>query len=172
MRLVALCALAALGSNSALAGQTPTQSQLNLTCFGGGTAKKVTVISGSNSGYLSGMVGSTPVSGTVSGSSSVVIPRREGFTDQVDVEFFSGNDRIRLPSSTIPAFHGGQGGGWYKLKDVVADAHSIRAKALVNFINHPSIYVDRVTGTISIAGRDGDYTGQCQATDANAPAKF
>ena len=152
--------------------QSAAQQPLNLTCFGGGTAKKATVISGGSTGYVSGMVGTTPVSGTVTGSSTVVIPREEGFTDQVDLVLFAGNDRIRLPSSTIPAFHGGVGGGWYKLKDVVADARSIRAKALVNFVNHPSIYIDRVTGTISIAGKDGDYGGQCQPTDSNAPAKF
>jgi hypothetical protein len=156
---------------AAAAAQAAPQQPLALTCFGGGTAKKVTVINGGSTGYVSGMVGTTPVSGTVSGSSSVVIPRSEGFSDQVDVRLFGGDDRIRLPASTIPSIHGGNA-GWFRLKDVVADAHSIHAKAEVNFINKPSIYIDRVTGTISIAGKDGHYTGQCQIIDANAPAKF
>jgi len=155
-----------------LAAQAAPQQPVSLTCFGGGTAKKATIISGGSTGYMSGTVGTTPVSGTVTGSSSVVIPRNEEFTDQVDLRLFGGDDRIRLPGSTIPTIHGGAGGGWYKLKDVVADARSIRAKAMVNFVNHPVVYIDRVTGTISIAGRNGNYSGECQATDSNLPAKF
>lgn len=97
--------------------------------------------------------------------------RQQGFEDQVDVRLFSGDDRIRLPRTMLPVAHGGRD-GWFKLKDVEADARSIRAKASVNFINSPKVYIDRVTGSISISGRHGDFTGQCQAYDANAPAKF
>ena len=39
-------------------------------------------------------------------------------------------------------------------------------------MNNPKVYIDRVTGTISISGRAGDYSGQCQAVQADAPAKF
>lgn len=71
----------------------------------------------------------------------------------------------------LPPLHGGSD-GWFKLKNVLADARSIHASAAVNFMNNPKVYIDRVTGTISISGRAGEYAGQCQATDANAPAKF
>ena len=87
------------------------------------------------------------------------------------MRLFSGDDRIRMPRTMLPGLHGGND-GWFKLKDVVADARSIHAKALVNFTNHPNVFIDRVTGTISISGKAGDYSGQCQAVDANAPAKF
>jgi hypothetical protein len=151
--------------------QTPAQQPLNLTCFGGGTANKVSVATVHNNTQVSGMVGTTIVSGSGNGTSTVSIPRREGFTDQVDVRLFSGDDRIRLPGTTVPTFHGGDG-GWFKLKNVVVDARSIHAEAAVNFINHPKVYIDRLTGTISISGRSGDYSGECQVLDANAPAKF
>lgn len=160
---IALVALAA--------AQAAQQSPLNLTCFGGGVANKATVVTGSTRTQVYGTVGMTPVNGYANGSTSVVIPREEGFTDQVDIQLFGGDDRIRLPSTTIPLLHGGKT-GWYRLKDVVADAHSIRAKAEVNFVNKPVIYIDRVTGTISISGRSGDYSGQCQVVDPNAQAKF
>jgi hypothetical protein len=71
----------------------------------------------------------------------------------------------------LPAFHGGSE-GWFKLKNVVADARSIHASAAVNFMNNPKVYIDRVTGMISISGRVGDYSGQCQAVSGDAPAKF
>jgi hypothetical protein len=151
--------------------QSTGAGQLNLTCLGGGTAKKAAVVTGSSNGYVSGMVGGTLVSGTVSGNSTAVVPRNEQFSDQVDIQLFNGNDRIRLPRTTIPTFHGGDG-GWFRLKNVVADARSIHAEAQVNFLNHPKVYIDRVTGTISIAGKDGDYSGECQVIDASAAPKF
>jgi hypothetical protein len=71
----------------------------------------------------------------------------------------------------LPPLRGGSG-GWFKLKNVIADARSIKASAAVNFINNPKVFIDRVTGTISISGRAGDYAGQCQVIDANTRPKF
>ena len=76
-----------------------------------------------------------------------------------------------MPRTMLPAMHGGSD-GWFKLKNVVADARSIKASAAVNFMNNPKVYIDRLTGMISISGKAGDYSGQCQAMQADAPAKF
>jgi hypothetical protein len=160
----ALAAVAAAGTASA-------QQPLQLTCSGGGTANKVTAVTTHSNAQVSGMVGTTPVMGSGSGNSTTFIPRAEGFSDQVDITLFAGDDKIRLPASIVPPIHGGDA-GWYKLQNVVADGRTIRAKAAINFINHPKVYIDRVTGTISISGRDGDYSGQCQMIDANAAPKF
>jgi hypothetical protein len=160
-----------LGLALAAAAQAAAQQPLNLTCMGGGTAKKAATATVHHNSYVSGFAGPTMVSGTVSGNSTVIIPRDEQFNDQVDVQLFSGNDRIRLPRITIPTFHGGND-GWFRLKNVVADARAIRASAYVNFMNNPKVFIDRVTGTISIFGSDGDYSGQCQAVQADARAKF
>ena len=110
-------------------------------------------------------------SGSTSGTTTIVGKRQQGFSEQVDIRLFSGDDRIRLPRTMLPPLHGGQA-GWFKLHDVVADAHTIRASAGINFMSNPKIYIDRVTGTISISGRAGDFTGQCQAFDASAAPKF
>lgn len=135
--------------------QTSAQPPLDLTCLGGGTANKpktATVWSGGASANVIGM-------------------RQQGFEDQVDVRLFAGDDRIRMPRTMLPAIRGGAD-GWFKLKNVQADARSIRASAAVNFMNNPKIFIDRVTGTISISGKAGDYTGQCQVIEKDAPAKF
>lgn len=153
------------------AAQSVAQPPLSLTCFGGGTANKYAYATGGGTTQINGMVGMTPVSGAAQTSTGVMIPRQEGFSGQADVRLFDGNDRIHLPASIVARWHGGQD-GWFKLKDVVADARSIRAKALVNFANHPAIYIDRVTGTISISGKSGDYSGECQVIDATAAPKF
>jgi len=147
------------------------QHPLQITCFGGGTANKYTFATGGGTTQINGMVGTTIVSGSAHTSTSVMIPREEGFSGQADLRLFDGNDRIRLPASIVARFHGGEA-GWFKLKDVVADARSIHAKVLVNFLNHPEIYIDRVTGTISISGKSGDYSGECQVIDASAAPKF
>jgi hypothetical protein len=39
-------------------------------------------------------------------------------------------------------------------------------------MNNPKVYVDRVTGTITISGRAGDFSGQCEAMDPQALKKF
>jgi hypothetical protein len=117
------------------------------------------------------MVGGTPVSGSGYSTTTVTGMRQQDFADQVDVRLFSGDDRIRLPRTMLPAFRGGEG-GWFKLKNVTADGRSIRGKAAVNLINSPNVHIDRVTGSISISGKAGDYVGQCQAVEADAPAKF
>ena len=144
---------------------------LNLTCMGGGTANKVSVsnVYGSNSG--SGMVGTTPYSYSGSGDGTIYGHRSQGFADQVDIRLFGGDDRIRMPRTMLPPIHGGSD-GWFRLKDVVADARSVRAKVAVNFMNSPKVFIDRVTGTISISGKAGDFAGQCEAVSSEAPARF
>ena len=158
------------------ANQAATQQPLQLTCFGGGTANKVTARTAYSNGQASGTAigtggGMATWSGSGSATTTVYGTRQQGFGDQVDVRLFNGDDRIRMPRTMLPPLHGGEG-GWFKLKNVVADARSIHASAAVNFMNNPKVFIDRVTGTISISGRAGDYAGQCEVIDAEAPAKF
>ena len=129
---------------------------LQLTCLGGGTASKATVASAWGWG---------------GGWAMVAGHKDRGFNEQVDIRLFTGDDRIRMPRTMLPGIHGGSA-GWFKLHDVVADARSIRASAGVAMLNNPKVFIDRVTGTISISGKSGDYAGQCQVIDANAAPKF
>ena len=151
--------------------QMASAQPLNLTCMGGGTANKATVtnVYGTTSG--SGSVGTTPYSYNGSGNATAYGHRQQGFADQVDIRLFGGDDRIRMPRTMLPPIHGGSD-GWFKLKNVVADARSVRAKVTVNFMNSPKVFIDRVTGTISISGKAGDYSGRCEVITADAPVKF
>jgi len=151
--------------------QAAATQPLNLTCFGNGVANKVTVTNVYGSTNGSGSVGTTPYSYSGSGNATAYGTRQQGFGDQVDVRLFSGDDRIRMPRTMLPPIHGGND-GWFKLKNVVADQRSIRAKVAVSFINSPNLLIDRVTGTISISGKAGDYSGQCEAMATDAPPKF
>src|SRR5215213_2685089 len=159
-------ALAAL-----VAAQAASQQPLNLTCGGAGTANKATAVNAYSNTQVYGTVGTTPVSGSGQTNTTVYGTRQQGFEDQVDIRLFSGDDRIRMPRTMLPPLHGGSD-GWFKLKNVVADARSIHASAAVNFMNNPKVYIDRTTGTISISGKAGDYSGQCEAADPNAVRRF
>lgn len=147
------------------------QQPLNLICFGGGTANKISSTSVNTYGSFSGSVGTTPISGQGNSYGTLTSTRQQPFGDQVDIRLFAGDDRIRMPGTMLPPLRGGKD-GWFKLKNVVADARSIRAKAAVNFINNPNVFIDRVTGAISITGKAGDYSGQCEAVAAEAATKF
>ena len=155
MRLGVFGALLALSITSALEAQTPAQQPLNLTCVGGGTASKPTYADIEGDG----------------GSATITSRHDQHIDDQTDIRLFNGDDRIRLPRTMLPPLHGGSD-GWFKLKNDNADVRTIRANAAVNLMNNPKVYIDRVTGTISISGRAGDYSGQCEAIDPNAPTKF
>lgn len=159
-------ALAALA-----AAQAPALQPLQLTCFGAGTANKIKVATINTNSHVSGSVGTTSYSGSGYGSGTVTSQRQQGFSDQVDIRLFNGDDRIRLPRTMLPPLRGGSG-GWFKLKNVIADARSIKASAAVNVMNNPKVHIDRVTGTISISGKAGDYAGQCQVIDAATAPKF
>lgn len=135
--------------------QAAAQQPLNLTCGGGGTANKATAVNAWGNG----------------GSATIYGTRQQGFSEQVDVRLFGGDDRIRLPRTMLPPVHGGND-GWFKLKNVVATDRTISASASVNFANNPKVHIDRVTGTISISGRAGDYSGQCAAVDPHAAPRF
>lgn len=170
MRLV-LGAAALMICTSAVADVPGAQPPLNLTCIGGGTANKATSHTSYSDLTASGMVGTTPFSAQGSGTTTSYGKRQQGFADQVDIRLFSGNDQIRMPRTMLPRLHGGDH-GWFRLKGVEADARSIRASVYVNFMNHPKVYIDRTTGTISISGKAGDYSGECQVISASEPAKF
>lgn len=128
---------------------------LALTCMGAGTANKAT----------SAMAWGWGGWGVLAGH------KDRGFNDQVDIRLFTGEDRIRMPRTMLPGLHGGDH-GWFKVHDLVADARAIRLSAGVGMFNNPKVFIDRVTGTISISGKSGDYAGQCEVIDANAAPKF
>ena len=128
---------------------------LQLTCLGSGVANKAT----------------SAVAWGWGGWGMLAGHKDRGFNDQVDLRLFTGDDRIRMPRTMLPGLHGGDH-GWFKVHDLVADARSIRASAGVGMLNNPKIFIDRVTGTISISGKSGDFAGQCQAVAENAAPRF
>ncbi len=154
-----------------LALQVSAPQPLHLTCVGSGSANKTTVSRVNTNASIYGSVGTTPYSGHGNATTNVYGRRQQEFADQVDLRLFEGDDRLRMPRTMLPALRGGKD-GWFRLKNVVADARTIKASVYVNFINSPKVHIDRVTGIISISGKAGDYSGQCQVIDASAKPQF
>lgn len=62
--------------------------------------------------------------------------------------------QIRLPRQIVPKSHGGSG-GWFGIKDLVVGENEITGKVTMNFTNAPYLRIDRITGAVSVDGRDG-----------------
>jgi hypothetical protein len=146
-----------------LAGQAIAPPQpIHLICVGAGTAAK-----------LSSTYGSFYDNRGNSAWGQVLSRRDRPFDDQVNVEISSdGQGRIRMPRAMLPVIRGGKD-GWFELGSIKMTDSEITAAAEVNFMNKPRVRLDRITGAISISGKAGDYSGECQAYDpAAVPRKF
>jgi hypothetical protein len=95
----------------------------------------------------------------------------DGYEDAVSIDIVNDEGKIRLPRVLLPPIHGGDN-AWFKLTDLKQGEREITASATVNFVTHPKIRLDRYSGTISIDGRMGTFTAQCQKVDENAQPKF
>jgi len=143
-----------------VAALTPQEAPLTLVCGGGGSANKVTTSSAQawdNNGNTA--------SATITGH------RSQGFEDQVDLVIDGENSRIRMPRTMLPAIRGGKD-GWFKLKNLKVSDVSFSGSVAVNVINNPKVFIDRRTGTISISGKAGDYSGRCDRVETDAATKF
>ena len=134
---------------------------LHLVCLGKGSANKTA----STTAFATNSQGQTAWG-------QVVGTRAVPFDDQVNVELSGSAGKIRMPRTLLPAIHGGDA-GWMEIKHLKISDQEITGSVGVNFANHPKLRIDRLTGTISIDGRSGHYTGDCQAFDPKyAKPKF
>lgn len=149
------------GAAKSEVAQTPKSleegARLDLICGGAGTANKPTVLTGNSNTTYSGS------GGFVSGSTNATVygTRQQGFGDEVALFIEDGEGRVRMPRAMLPTIRGGED-GWFKLGNVEVNDKEITASVKVNPFNNPKLRIDRYTGAISISGKAGDYTGQCQ----------
>jgi len=145
-----------------VAAQAVVPQPIHQICVGAGTAARLT------STY-----GSVYDSQGNSAWGQVLSRRDTPFDDQVNIDIGTdGQGRIRMPRAMLPVVRGGKD-GWFELGSIKMTDSEITGTAQVNFMNKPRVRLDRITGAISIAGKAGDYSGQCQAYDpAATPRKF
>lgn len=138
------------------AGAQETGNRLNLICAGGGYANKVdqsTAQAWNNYGD--------------SATATIQSQSRVGFEDQSQLWIEGDEGRIRMPSSMLPAIRGGED-GWFKLSSIEVTDSEILATVKVNLINNPKLRLNRLTGSVSLTGKAGNYVGLCQRFDPAA----
>lgn len=148
MRFAAASALLALTALPAAAQETG--SRLSLVCDGGGSANRTTsaqAFAWDNSG---------------GSANAIVTGRREvGFEDQLQLWIEGDQGKARMPRTMLPPVHGGDG-GWFMIKDIRVSDNEITGTVEVNFMNHPKLVIDRLAGTVSLAGKAGQFNGRCR----------
>ena len=87
------------------------------------------------------------------------------FDDQVNIEIGDdGAGRVRMPRMMLPGMHGGKD-GWFEIKKVEVAENEINGIVQVNILNSPKLRIDRLQGRVSITGKSGNYSGECQPYD-------
>lgn len=136
----------------ALTAQEPTL-RLDLVCDG---QANVSTSSTTNVGEPGGPVNFVTTSG------------RDQVRERVTVSFNENGGRIRLPDSMLPTIRGRSEDGWRPLSNVEISDDRITGRMSFNFIDRPSVRIDRVTGTLEVRGLDTSFVGECQAIDPSA----
>lgn len=134
-------------------------NRLNLICSGQGAANKqsATNVYGWDS---DGNTGGATINGT----------RSVGFGDEVALWIEGQDGKLRMPRAMLPAIRGGDN-GWFKLKSIVVTDREITASVAVNALNNPKMRLDRTTGSISLSGKAGDYSGGCEKYDPDTASR-
>ena len=126
---------------------------LHLICMGAGADTRIGTTSasvyGSNGRWANG---------------SAYSRKANGFDDELEVKINGDQAQVRLPRQIVPKLHGGSG-GWFGVKELVVGENEITGKVTMNFTNAPYLHIDRITGTVSVNGRDGTFSGQCKPFD-------
>lgn len=126
-----------------------------LECRGGGqrdTTATVTTNNWSSPG--------TPTQSTVQAS--------EAYSDRMMVEFDEAGGRVRFPRSLLPQIRGqGSGDGWWILEDYSLTDDEIRGRVNLNWLNRPTITIDRRTGNVDMASRYATFAGECAPVAVN-----
>lgn len=106
--------------------------------------------------------------GTESANANSVVTSSARQADRVLVEVDGETVRVRPPASMAPQLGGGGSDGWRALTDVTIDERRISGKFAYNWINRPTVTINRMTGDIEIMG-SSKYSGVCFRVTATEP---
>lgn len=112
--------------------------------------------------HVYGSEGSATANTTVYGS--------ERISERLTVRVGDGTIDVRLPASMTPAVSGRGNDGWRALTDVQISDDEIRGRFSSNWINRPTLRIDRLTGDIEIdaMGATG-FRGTCARQPRSEP---
>ncbi len=137
--------------------------ELHLACDGIGTYAEG---GGSTVFVVDDQRNSTDVSG--------VEVHRGRVQDEVLVDVFGNDARIRLPGVMLPKKHKRDDEGWLRLGSPRITDRDIAGNFKVNFLNKPTVSISRMTGHIELKGGSKlSFSGECHTYDVSlATRKF
>jgi hypothetical protein len=153
--------------SSANAAQPPspvetTRADIHLACHG-------------NASFVEGSSGSVFAFNNPGGSANAFgyETHRGVAEDDMFVDVVGNDARVKLPGIMIPPLHSGSEQGWRPIDKLVVGDTEITGSFALNFLNKPSISINRVTGHIDVRGlgRTG-FSGECRPYDASAAARI
>lgn len=104
---------------------------------------------------------------------NAVTTQREEYDGRVRVHFDDTGGRILIPRRMWPPIHGQAEDGWWPLDHVQMSEDAIHARFGLNIFNHPSVAIDRRSGSIEIGGLGGGFSGDCEVDQtATGPRRF
>jgi hypothetical protein len=164
----------ALAQDVPSSAAAPPATELHLQCVGEGSFTRAHrgIAFGSYSASASDNGGGfANMEGSASGSATTFDEAR--INDQVLIDITGDQGRIRIPRRMLPPLHSSDSEDWRPISPLSVGDRQIRGNFSMNFINKPSVSIDRVTGRIEIAGhRDFGFRGDCRAYDPNTERKF
>ena len=121
------------------------------------------VCAGTGSSFASDSV-QTHVNGQI--ITSTGSPYRVSQADRAYIEVNGNSVRIKPPESIVPSVAGRGDEGWRTMTDVTISEREIRGRFSLNWINRPTVVVNRMTGEVSISGGDAlagraTFSGDC-----------
>jgi hypothetical protein len=87
------------------------------------------------------------------------------------VDITNGVGRIKIPEPLVLSINT-RDRGWFKIKELVVDQNVITGRITLNFLNKKDLRIDRRSGLLTLDGRNDSFSGQCEATEHDAPRKF
>lgn len=154
MRGVAFGTLA-LTAAALLAGPALAQEHLNLVCYGEGEKPTAETHGGYEWDHKQDRYRYR--NETTLGTKS--------FDTALTVQVSGDDGRIQLPKRLVPPLNsGGEGEGWWPLRDVMVTPDQVTASYRLNGMNQPKVRIDRRTGRISVKGIE-EFHGTCDAVD-------
>lgn len=94
-------------------------------------------------------------------------PYRVSREDRAYIEVDGATARIKPPESIVPTLAGRGDDGWRAMTDVTITEREVRGRFALNWINKPTVAVNRMTGEVTITGGDAlagraGFVGQCE----------
>lgn len=94
-------------------------------------------------------------------------PYRVSRSDRTYIEVNGQTARIKPPESIVPSVAGRGDDGWRTMTDVTITDREIRGRFSLNWINRPTVVVNRMTGEVTIAAGDvlagrASFSGDCE----------